>query len=310
MAIANSYIAVGNVEDLSNVITNISPSETPILSSAARGKAIGVVHSWLEDDLRAPKQNAVAEGAAFAVEDPRPRKMLFNVTQIMSHGYAVTGTQEAVAKHGVKSELGYQMQKAAKELALDHELALLRDGDMVTEGTYGAIQGAAPNQYHSYSGAGVAGTMVRQFKGLPAFITTNQVNGAFTEDAINNAIQASWESGGNPKRAYMSPANKKVASAFTDGGNRTVNMNDSDKKLYKVIRFYESDFGVVEFMPHRLMTDDLVLVLDPTFIKLADLRPVHRETMPRTADSVNGLLLGETTLEVRAEMAHCRINVA
>ena len=55
------------------------------------------------------------------------------------------------------------------------------------------------------------------------------------------------------------------------------------------------------------MPDNLVIVVDPTYVKTADLRPVHKETIAKTTDSVNGVLLGETTLEVRAEKAHAKI---
>jgi hypothetical protein len=304
----HSYHAVGNVDDISNVITNISPSETPILSSAGRGKAIGVMHSWLEDDLRKPMLNAQPEGGALVATPAPTRKLMFNVTQIMEAGYAVTGTQEVVAKHGVKSELGYQMQKAAKELALDHEYALINNGDLVADTTIATGGGQNPPGV-----AGVLGTGVRKFRGLAHFLTSNIVNetgAVLTEDNLNTAIQDAWEAGGNPKRAYMSANNKRAASKFADTGNRSVNFDHKESKLHVAIRYYESDFGVIEMFPHRLFNDNLVLVVDPTYIKLADLRPVHRETIAKTTDSINGVLLGETTLEVRAESAHAKILIA
>jgi hypothetical protein len=282
---ANSYVAVGNVEDMSNIITNISPSETPIMSAAGRGKAVGVFHTWLEDELGAPGANTQPEGGPLLAVDPEPRAMFGNWTQILERGYQVTGTQEVVAKHGVKSELGYQMQKCAKELALDHEWALINNG----AGTGGTV-----------------GDKTRKFTSLPAWIVTNEVaaGGPLTEALLNQAVQEAWQAGGNPKRAYMSASNKRVASTFSNPDRQ---VSQSEKRLTRVITFYESDFGVIELLPHRLMPDNMVIVIDPTYVKMADLRPVHRETIAKTHDSVNGVLLGETTLEVRAEKAHAKI---
>jgi hypothetical protein len=313
---SNSYVAVGNVEDLSNIITNICPSETPLLSAMGKSKAIGVVHSWMEDDLRAPGINARMEGSEFTVANASPRKMAFNVTQILSAGYQVSGTQEKVAKHGVKSELGYQMQKCSKELALDHEYAILNNTAAQMGGTYGGTIGTTA---HTFSQAGAATTAnatalevdgTRRFRGLANFIETNEVaaGGALTEEMFNEAIQLAWAQGGSPKRAFMSANVKKDTSAFFQADpSRTVNQDQSEKKFTRVIRFYESDFGVIEMIPHRLMADDTVLIIDSQYTKMADLRPIHRETIPRTHDAINGLLLGETTLEVRAEKAHAKI---
>ena len=36
--------AIGNREDLSDVLTNISPTETPFLSSIGRTRATGIFH--------------------------------------------------------------------------------------------------------------------------------------------------------------------------------------------------------------------------------------------------------------------------
>lgn len=284
-AASNTYVAIGNMEDMSNIITNITPSETPIMSASGKGKATAVFHTWLEDDLRAPAQNIQPEGGPLIAVDATPRAMFGNWTQIMEAGYQVTGTQEVVAKHGVKSELAYQMQKAAKELALDMEWALLNNGT----GTAGNVT-----------------NKTRSFTDLPSWITTNEVagGGPLTEDLLNEAVQLSWAAGGTPKRAYMSAANKKVASTFS---NPDRSVDPSVQKLTRVIRYYESDFGTIEMLPHRMMPDTTVIVLDPTYVKMADLRPVHRETIAKTADSINGVLLGETTLEVRAETAHAKI---
>lgn len=53
MATYQSYQAVGAREDLSDVIYNISPTETPFLNSVGKTKATAVYHEWQKDSLAA-----------------------------------------------------------------------------------------------------------------------------------------------------------------------------------------------------------------------------------------------------------------
>ena len=49
----DTYDSIGEREDLSDVIYNISPTDTPFLSSAAKTKATAVLHEWQTDSLAA-----------------------------------------------------------------------------------------------------------------------------------------------------------------------------------------------------------------------------------------------------------------
>jgi hypothetical protein len=282
---ANTYVAVGNAEDVSNIITNISPKETPMTSRFGRTKAVATVHSWLEDALALPVDNAQPEGGPLIVLSPTPRLPKMNYTQIVEKGYEVTRTQEVVLKHGVRTELGYQMTKASRELALDIERAIITQ---------------------AAGSLGIVGAPTRIMTGLPGFITVNNIaaGGPLTETMLNDAIQAAWESGGNPTTVYMSATNKRVASGFS---NTERQRDQNDKRITKTIRYYESDFGTVEFIPHRLVPTSTVFVVDPSFCKLAYLDPIHREIPAKTHDTKKAVLLGELTLEVRADAAHAKI---
>lgn len=48
---SNTYAAVGNKDDVSEIITNIAPDDTPLYSRIGRSKATQVIHEWLEDTL-------------------------------------------------------------------------------------------------------------------------------------------------------------------------------------------------------------------------------------------------------------------
>ena len=60
MATYQTYTAIGQREDLSNVIYDISPTDTPIMSSIGKSKATAVYHEWQTDSLAAATTNTAA----------------------------------------------------------------------------------------------------------------------------------------------------------------------------------------------------------------------------------------------------------
>ena len=140
---ANGW-TVGNREDLLDIITNISPDETPLMNKFGRSKVTGMIHSWLTDSLDTPAQNAHLEDAQFSSTPSVPRVKLDNYIQIFMRDCMVTDSQEAVLKAGVKSEMAYQLAKVLKAIALDVEYAIVnnataRQGDATNPGLMGGI---------------------------------------------------------------------------------------------------------------------------------------------------------------------------
>jgi hypothetical protein len=130
---------------------------------------------------------------------------------------------------------------------------------------------------------------------------------ALTEAAMNEALQDCWESGGNPNKVFLSGDNKRQVSAWSGEGDKYLDQNS--KKLVNSIAVYESDFGIVSFIPHRLMDDSTVLVIDPTYWKVAYLRRFRTMDLPRVSDNIEKIIVGDFTLEARAEKANAKITL-
>src|SRR6478735_4624513 len=99
----NTYLttaAIGNREDLTDVIYNIAPTETPFFSMIAKGKATATLHEWQTQDLAAAANNEQAEGDDAVAVAVTPTVRLGNRTQISSKTVSVAGTQESVDKAG------------------------------------------------------------------------------------------------------------------------------------------------------------------------------------------------------------------
>ena len=289
---ANGW-TVGNREDLLDIITNISPDETPLMNKFGRSKVTGMVHSWLTDSLDQPAQNAHLEDAAFSSTPSVPRVKLDNYILIFMRDCMVTDSQEAVLKAGVKSEMAYQLTKVLKAIALDVEYAIVNNST--------ARQGDATN-------AGLMG-------GIPYFINATKLpnnviaaaGSEVTEEEFNDAIQAAWAVGGTPDIAVMSGANKRIVSGFT--GNADRQRSADSTKVKQIVNVYESDFGLVNTLLHRLMPDTRIDFLQSEYWKLAYLIPF--KTVERPKDSlVNGkVVTGQLTMECRSPEANAQITI-
>tara|TARA_R100001443_G_scaffold97_2_gene375 strand:- start:1089 stop:2030 length:942 start_codon:yes stop_codon:yes gene_type:complete len=295
----DTYDSIGEREDLSDVIYNISPTDTPFLSSAAKTKSTAVLHEWQTDALAAAStSNAVIEGDEATLDAVTATTRLSNSCQIMDKTVVITGTQEAVDKAGRASEIAYQIAKKAKELKRDMEAQITTNNAEVT--------GSA--------------TAAREMGSLGAWVATNDVMGtsgtsgsvgntartdgtqrAFTEDLLKSVIKSVWNEGGNPTMVMVGPFNKQKLSGFT--GNSTRFDAGADATLYTSVDVYASDFGQLQVVPNRFSRDRDCYVLDMDYWGVAFLRDFSMHELSKTGDSEKRQLLVEATLESRNEAA-------
>ncbi len=268
----DTYDSIGEREDLSDVIYNISPTDTPFLSSAAKVKATAVLHEWQTDSLAAAStSNAVIEGDEATLDAVTATTRLSNSCQIMDKTVVITGTQEVVDKAGRASELAYQIAKKAKELKRDLEAQLTTNNAEVT--------GSA--------------TAAREMGSLRAWVATN--------DVMGSVIKSVWNEGGNPTMIMVGPFNKQKLSGFT--GNSTRFDAGADATLYTSVDVYASDFGQLQVVPNRFSRDRDAWVLDMDYWGVAFLRDFSMHELSKTGDSEKRQLILEATLESRNEAA-------
>ena len=120
----DSYDAVGIREDLSDIITNISPEETPFYTKSRKTTAKNTLVEWQTDSLRASAANAHIEGDDTAATAATATSRLNNRTQIFKNAVIVPDTDEGLDKAGRAQEIAYQTLKIAAEQKLDIEKAL------------------------------------------------------------------------------------------------------------------------------------------------------------------------------------------
>lgn len=291
-----STAAIGNREDLSDVIYRITPTQTPTLNLAAKAKATNSLHEWQTQDLAAAASNAQNEGDNAAAKVVTPTIRLNNRTQISTKTVIVSGTQQAILSAGRKDEMGYQMAMSALELKRDMELGLTQNST------------AATSPRTSRGLVGWAGDNVDAGAGYvaPNYVTnvaqTDGTQIAFTEARLKNVLQKIFIAGGDPDTIMFGPLAKQTFSTFT--GNATRFDKAEDKSVTASVDIYISDFGEIKAVPNRFQRPRDVFVLQSDKLAVAYLRGFQTIDLATTGDAQQKELVVEYTLEMRAPKAH------
>jgi hypothetical protein len=309
-----TYEAIGNREDLSDVIYNIAPTETPFMSMAARSTAKARKHEWQTDTLASAAANAAVEGDDAAANTATPTVRINNQCQILDKVVYVSGTQEATDKAGRRSEMAYQIAKRSKELKRDMEFALTRNtgataGASATAATMAGVEAWLSTNKTTLGATVLAATTPGFASGAIAAATDASVAGTFEKTGgLDTVIQACWTQGGNPRIIMTGPFNKTKLSAFT--GIATLYKEVPGMQQGTIVGgadLYVSDFGEHTVIPNRFNRDQTVLVLDMEYFAVAYLRPFTQFPLAKTGDATKRQLLCECTLEVRNEASSGKV---
>jgi hypothetical protein len=317
-----TYDAIGIREDLSDLISDISPTTTPFQSNIGSRDADNTYFEWQTDSLATASGTPVVEGqdlSAFTAITPTVR--LGNYCQINMADFIISGTEQKVNKAGRASEVGYQAAKAAKELKRNVEVAALLNGvgavvgatatARVTAGFPGwlksnVVENAATKP--SYSGSTPTGAaQVWKSFDIPV---------AFTEAMLKSTMQSCYENGGEPSMLMVGPFNKTSVSAFSGIASSRYNVDGAEPSvIIGAADIYVSDFGNLSVVPNRFFTsvidegagtlmNNWAFLIDPDEVKLASLRPYSIESLARTGDADKRMALTEWGLQVNNEAAH------
>jgi hypothetical protein len=300
----SSYAAIGNREDLSDVIYRIDPTDTPFMTACEREKSTAVNHEWQTQALAAvDTNNAVLEGDDATTDAATPTVRLGNICQISDKVARVTGTQRAVEAAGRDDELAYQEMLKGLELKRDMESILVGNNQAKVTGatatarkTASVISWIKTNTSKGASGvdpAAADGTGTR----------TDGTQRAFTEVNLKTVLQSIWNSGGKPDTVMVGGFNKQVFSTFT--GRATPTEDTRAKKITAAVDAYESDFGRLKVVPNRFQRARDVLVLQSEMWAVAYLNGRRMVSTPlaKTGDSDQRQILSEYALVARNEKA-------
>ena len=301
----SSYDAVGNREDLSDIIYDISPTETPFLSKLERVAATSTKHEWQKDALAAASAtNFVIEGDDATTDASTATSRVYNYTCISDKVAIVTGTQERVRSAGRRNEMAYQMTKRMKELKRDVEAALLENNAYVAGNDTTARECAGAQAYIKSNISKASDATAPTGDGSDGH--TDGTARALQESFMEAALALSWTSGGNPTLGVCNAFQKRKIAAFSGSSSKT---SDGDiKKVVNSVDIYIDPLGnEIRFMPCRQCPTDVIYMFDTDHVKFSPLRDFDTAELAKTGDSIRKQILVEYTLEMCNEAAHAAV---
>jgi hypothetical protein len=285
MATWTTYDTVGAKEDISDVISNISPTKTPFQSGIGRDKVTQKRFYWQEDSLRAVTDNNNAEGFEATENAPDETVMRDNITQILQETIKVSGTTDATSFYGRAKESAYQMAKSAAQVKRDLENALV-----------GTAQSKVTPSDNTTNRKMAGYQALLNTSGTSNVIYTGAGPAALSETKLLETLQTLYDKGADPSVISVTPTNSLVVADFAkaSGRYRTI---DGGKTIVNAVNLYVSPFGEQRVILNRFQKALNTLVYDPENWKLAVLRNWFRETLAKTGDSVKMMIVGEFSLK-------------
>lgn len=296
-----SHSMVGIREDLSNIIYNVDPDETPFMSMVGKTKASNTLHEWQTDALRASADNKHIEGDDTTATAAAATVRLNNQAQIFKEAASISGTDDGLDKAGRDKEMSYQVIKKTKEMKLDIESALMANNAKVARNgsTAGELAGV-PSWITTNTSKATAGSPADP-TGDGTDARTDGTALAFTQTRFDTTMQAIWEAGGKPDCVILSAFQMNKALGFT--GNNNQRNNAGSGKVENNLIFYSTPWGQVRWVMSRENRAKDVFIIQKNMWAIAELRSASNKPLAKTGDSEKRQIVAELTLECRNEKA-------
>lgn len=288
-----TYQDTGRREDLLDVLGDVSPDETPLLTLFATSTAKGTNHEWMKHNVGRPTSvQADVEGADTTFNDLTQPTRENNITQIIKEGIRVSRTERKVNVAATGDPFAFQKADRLRVLKMKMEYALL-------------------NAVQASGASGVA----RQMDGIDAFITTNVTarnsGTSFSETELNDIVSDVWTNVDPDKVFDMVVVPFKIKQTIAGfSGNSTRYIDATERRLVKDVLVYESSGGSHRIFAHKdvrnIAGSLTVYGLREDLWKVAYLDKPMFEELAKTGDSDKGHWVTEFTLESLEERASAK----
>lgn len=289
-------------EDLTDVITNIAPTQTPFQAAIGSGSCKNTRFDWLIDDLdTVDASNARIDGADAGADTSSAATRVSNHCQISDKPIKVSGRAEVVDKAGRKRETAYQLMKAGKKLKRDLETILCGNqaslaGASDTAGTTGSLAAWLETNTVRDATSGADGGY-NATTGVVDAATDSSATVALSMSNLDTVILGCYTEGGEPDMIMVSPTVKSKLSDFLFSSSARIatlqreTPGQGQATAVGAVDVYISDFGVLKIIPNRFQRNRDVFILDTSLWRLDYLRRYRTNNLAKTGDAENKQLL-------------------
>jgi hypothetical protein len=290
-----TYDQVGEKEDISDVISNISPTTTPFQSLIKTERVNNTLYQWQEDALAAVASNAQLEGFTASDVALTATTMRQNYTQIMAKTINISATADSVSTYGRAKETAYQLSKKSAEIKREFEYHLVGIAQNANAGAAATARTFA-NAFGTYVGGdAVIHADVTVTTDSDAGTAGNQA-GPLTEANLLSVNQKLYEQGSEGKYIMVKPADALIIAGFAAASGRNRDFG-AGKGIVNAVDLYVSPFGEQKVIINRFLKANEALVFDPAMWSLVVLRPFTRELLAKTGDNDRHMIVGEYSLK-------------
>lgn len=302
--------AVGIREDLDDVVSRITPSDTPIYSMCDKQGAKNNHPEWEIDVLRAPAQNAQEEGDDYSFNTVVPPVRVGNYTQIFRESWIISRTMESSDDAGSVQKRKYQKLKKGIEIKKDIEFALVSNTASVSGNTrfLGSIPSWLASNVSRGSGGANGGFVTAT--GLTAAETTGTQR-AFSKTILDAVAALGFSNGANFTDLVVSPYVKGVfATLMSDANVANFYYNTTRGQSNAIIAnadFYEGPYGKLKVSMNRVMATAAAVArraffIDRDYVAMKVLDPIREDKdVAKTGDAQKGVVIGEMTFKTANE---------
>lgn len=308
MATYKTSDAVGEREELADVIYRIDPTDTPIFSAVKKEGARAVYSEWQVQELAAASAtNYNNEGADYSYVNPSATTRMGNYHQISVKAASVSGTLDAVDKAGRDRETAYVKTLKGLELRRDIEKYLV--SDVAKSSSDPRKAGTLSTWITNVSVAASSAAPTGDGTDTPTLSGTDR---AMAISQIDAAMLAAFEDGGKPSIITMSPTNKQVFSNLSSASvatNQIITSANKDAAYVGAVSLYRSDFGELNVVVDRFQGNDRLFLLDTDYASITTLpnRNFVVSDVAPTGDATKFAILAEWSLKVSAPKAHAAV---
>jgi hypothetical protein len=298
-------------EDLADIIYEIDPYETPLVSAIGSKEADQPMTEWLQQLLMVADDNAQTEGFRYTAQAALGPVRLNNICQIMFRGVTVTNTYRVSNAVG-GDEWDRQSLLKGKELRRDLEWVTTR-ATLKTSAEPRRMSGF--QTWITNGSMGVGGNLPATGTGTAAPVSGTART--LTLAIVASAMQAAFTAGGHPSLILMSPRLKVVFSSLALGGtgnpvvaqNMVATTQPQPVTIVGATDVYMSDFGRLDLAPDVFMPDNILELVDIDYAELAPLpgRDMVLEEYAHVGDAQDGGVIFEGTLRMLAPNAHAMV---
>ena len=311
--VANTFQSTGgklNREELSSVVSRITPEDTPIYSMIEKVSFDTTHPEWGVDDLAAPADNAQLEGDEYTFSATTSPVRMGNYTQILRKDGIISRTQDKTDEAGSRTKVKEQKLKKAVELRKDVEFSIVAANASVAGAT--RKSGSLSTWLATNVSRGASGANGGYNSGTGLTVApTNGTQRAFTKVLMDNVMQQGAVSGAKFKHVMGSHYIKSVFATFMSDANvaafRMAAEKGEGNTMVATADIYLGPHGKVMFHENVVQSSSATLArnvhfIDPEYAKFGWFRKIAEDKdVAKTGDAKKFVILGEGASRVSNE---------